>query len=353
MFGTHLTAAALCLAAIAAPGCGGDTDKPSATARRATAPVAAAKETVGVDAPGVIVYRRYTNDSHSTGELWAINPDGTGRHKLFGRANHVYDQPAISPDGKNVAFQECPEGKPCHTFLIGIDGTDVHELPLTCELEHICDISGPSWSPDGQLAVNRSSGSVKHSRKGDTIERSEIVVVGPEGGRGRTVVRSARFGGDLLRPVWSPDGRKIAYEWWPSVSLGPNEVALRVVSADGGRPRQITPFTLGAGDAADWSPDGKWIAFRTHAETDTSASDIEVVHPDGSGRRNLTHYGSSGNTALSTSFSPDGQWIVFAAQRDGGPADIFVMRSDGADLRPLTRTPQWDSAPDWGRAAAG
>jgi Tol biopolymer transport system component len=99
---------------------------------------------------------------------------------------------------------------------------------------------------------------------------------------------------------------------------------------------------------ADWSPDGRWIAFRTQAETDGVPSDLEVIHPDGSGRRNLTHYGTSGNTALSSSFSPDGRFVVFAAQHDGGPADLFIMRSNGTDLQPLTRSPGWESAPDLG-----
>src|SRR3954452_15510942 len=176
MTGTLHTAAALCLAAITAAGCGDSNENagtPRVTARQA-------KATAGVNAPGVIVYRRYTDKSQSTGELWAINPDGTGPHKLYGRAHHVYEQPAISPDGRQVAFEECPDGVPCTTFLIGIDATTVHLLRVSCELKPICDISGPSWSAAGELAVTRASGTVKHSPKGDTIERSEIVAVGAD-----------------------------------------------------------------------------------------------------------------------------------------------------------------------------
>jgi hypothetical protein len=28
--------------------------------------------------------------------------------------------------------------------------------------------------------------------------------------------------------------------------------------------------------------------------------------------------------------------------------DLYVTRRDGSDLSPLTRTPEWESAPDWG-----
>jgi Tol biopolymer transport system component len=232
-----------------------------------------------------------------------------------------------------------------------VDGGHRREVKVPCELGPVCDIGQPAWSPDGRLAVNRSSGSVRHVAAGDTIERSEIVVVGADGGAGRTVARSRPFAADLLYPVWSPDGERIAYQYSPSVADGPPRAALRVVSADGGRSRQITPYTLGAGDHPDWSPDGRWIVFRSHAEPEGPRSDLEVIHPDGSGRRNLTRYGTSGNTALSSSFSPDGRFIVFAAQHAGGPAHLFVMRSDGTDERPLTRAPGWESAPDWGRSA--
>jgi TolB protein len=31
-----------------------------------------------------------------------------------------------------------------------------------------------------------------------------------------------------------------------------------------------------------------------------------------------------------------------------GQADVWTIGIDGAGLRPVTRTPLWDSAPDWG-----
>jgi TolB protein len=332
-------AALLSAVAIAAAGCGG-------SETRTTSKPAHAAPHLGVNAPGVIVFRRYTDAAHTQSEIWRMRPDGSAARRLT--PGGLGDQPALSPDGRRIAYEECPDGEPCHTFVMDVDGAHRRELHVRCTLRPICDIGQPAWSADGRLAVNRSSGRVRHVAAGDTIERSEIVIVDPAGGEGRSVARSRRFGADLLRPVWSPDGERIAFEFSPSVALGPPRAALRVVSADGGRPRQITGYSLGAGDAPDWSPDGKWISFRTHAESDGAPSDLELVHPDGSGRRNLTHYGSSGNVALSSSFSPDGSWIVFAAQDDRGAADLLVMRSDGTDLHRLTRTAAWDSAPEWG-----
>jgi hypothetical protein len=39
---------------------------------------------------------------------------------------------------------------------------------------------------------------------------------------------------------------------------------------------------------------------------------------------------------------------VHASDGVGGNADLYVMRADGTDARPLTSTKLWDSAPDWG-----
>jgi Tol biopolymer transport system component len=204
--------------------------------------------------------------------------------------------------------------------------------------------------PDGHLLVNRSYGRpTDDATPGHTIERSQLVIVDADGGDPRVVTSSERFDADLNRPVPSPDGARIAFEYAHPTEAGGLQVALRIVSSDGGRSRQITPFSLGAGDAPDWSPDGREIVFRTHADSDGPPSDLEVVHPDGDGTRNLTRYGSSDNHALSASFSPNGDWIVFAAQHGDDPADLFVMRTDGSDLHPLTDTPLWDSAPEWGR----
>jgi TolB protein len=71
------------------------------------------------------------------------------------------------------------------------------------------------------------------------------------------------------------------------------------------------------------------------------------VRPDGSGLRPLTSF-KAGTTVLSYSFSPDGKSITFAKSGRGGEPDIFVMRANGSDIRPVTRTALWDSAPDWG-----
>jgi tricorn protease len=58
------------------------------------------------------------------------------------------------------------------------------------------------------------------------------------------------------RPVWSPDGTKIAFA---SDRYGNNDVF--VVDADGGRPKRIT-FNTGADVPSSWTPDGKSVLLQ-------------------------------------------------------------------------------------------
>jgi TolB protein len=331
----------VCFAAVAVGGCGssGGDDRPGRgdSGRQAD---------VGVKAAGLIAFRRYLDDAQTHGAVFTIKPDGTRERQLTRPPEgYVDDQPAISPDGSRIAFERCSEGKPCHVFVMNTDGGDPRRLEVHCTLRPICDDSAPAWGPDGELAINLASGREKTGGSWSAIQRSEIVVIDPDSGTQRSVARLDDWQGDLLRPVWSPDGRQIAYErLWSPLSKRQG-LALHVVSARGGRSHQVTPYSIAAGDSPDWSPDGRWLIFRTHADEVGGPSELSLVHSDGSG---LRHFDTPGDTVLSSSFSPDGNWIVYAAPGRGGAFDLYVMRSDGSGNRPLTRTTKWDSAPEWG-----
>lgn len=84
----------------------------------------------------------------------------------------------------------------------------------------------------------------------------------------------------------------------------------------------------------DWSPDGTRIVFDSNR---TGTQEIFVVDADAGAPIQLTRLGRRSGTPV---FSPDGEWIAFASSEDDAPGAIFVMRSDGTDLRQLTEPPQ-------------
>jgi Tol biopolymer transport system component len=150
------------------------------------------------------------------------------------------------------------------------------------------------------------------------------------------------FSGEAGRSAWSPDGKRLVFEFANSATGDPPHAhALFVVNADGSGLQQITPWGLNAGGRVDWSPDGKLILFRAPAKTDRG--NVYTIAPDGSGLRQLTHYPAPTPVVSTGSFSPDGKWVTFAKS-----ANVWVMRLDGTGARQITRNVSaW--SPDWGR----
>jgi TolB protein len=93
-----------------------------------------------------------------------------------------------------------------------------------------------------------------------------------------------------------------------------------------------------------WSPDGKWIAFTQGAvfARPPTEADIWKIHPDGTGAVNLTP-NSPGNDG-SPSFSGDNRRIAFRSGRTGN-YNIYVMNSDGTDVKRLTYGQSHDNFP--------
>jgi Tol biopolymer transport system component len=157
---------------------------------------------------------------------------------------------------------------------------------------------GPVWSPDGR----------KIAFSGDP---SGIFVVNADGSGKRML---AHGGG----PVWSPDGRKIAYSGDPG--------GVFVVNA-GGSGRRM----LARGRGPVWSPDGQKIIFGRfvgHGRYGPKHSSY-VMSAEGKAKRRLTQDGGA-------VWSPDGRMIAVWTVRDGTAA-IHVMRADGSGARRIAR----------------
>ena len=107
-----------------------------------------------------------------------------------------------------------------------------------------------------------------------------------------------------------------------------------VMNADGSAQRRLTRNPASDG-APVWSPDGRKIAFVNGGDPPLGNSEVFVMNADGSGQRRLTHFGRQ---AL---WSPDGRMIAFRSF-GAGNVEIYVMNVDGTGLRNLTRTPKAD-----------
>lgn len=135
---------------------------------------------------------------------------------------------------------------------------------------------------------------------------------------------------------WSPDGEHIAYASKGSTAVGGYVITIADVAT--GETRDLT-----AGDYDSlplWSPDGRWIAF-SRGPLDAPNS-VGLVRPDGSELRILAGVLISENTI---SWSPDGTHIV-AYDPDFTQVEVIPIDSTTPSTFPA---PGANTAPSWQR----
>jgi Tol biopolymer transport system component/DNA-binding winged helix-turn-helix (wHTH) protein len=196
----------------------------------------------------------------------------------------------------------------------------------------------PSLSPDGQhLAFTWNGGAGPHFS-------IYVKIVGTEESLRLTKEASIDF-----NPVWSPDGRYIAF-----CRILKGETGIYIIPASGGTERRVREtlwqdqdhyqavFSAGG---LSWSPDGELLAFSDRASRNENASSIFLLSLDSSEVRRLTS--SPSRWDFNPEFSPDGQTVAFASGRqEGFPVSIYTVPVSGGEERLLITGPSYE----WGLA---
>ena len=216
----------------------------------------------------------------------------------------VQAQPALSPDGRSVAFVSNRDGN-YHIYVGLVRGGNLLQLTHDPYLE-----SRPRWSPDGStIAYAR----LNHSGLWDIWEVPAL------GGTPRRLILSAED------PAWSPDGRSLAYENTTNGSLW-------ISGLSGEDARQVGPAPAPALQYTEprFSPDGRELAFTLKSAG--PYSELEVVDIASGKIRQLTNDIA---LARSPAWSPEGRSIYFAWGR-GGSMNIWKIAAAGGEPEQIT-----------------
>src|SRR5215211_2391942 len=321
---------------------------------------------------GLIAFRRYlgfelTPDGrrHSKSAIFTMYPNGSHiRQITHPPKGFTDDSPAWSPDGTKVAFHRrcslvhCSENR---IMVVDVNTGDTRKV-THCNPDYcVAQDSEPAISPDGKsIAFRRITGPDIQGDERSIVEG--IFIVGLDGSDPHQVSNIQKRGAleyEDFEPAFSPDGKRLVFE---RTRLADNHTAVFVQSLESsGSPEdahRITPWKLNCQDHPEFSPNAHWVLFSCDAEGDNTSTNLYMVHPDGTGLHQLTHWGCCDQTYVGSSFSPEfkGWGDIVAAHRPAyggeGTPDVYRMHIDiehgVQETVNLTKTKTHDDAPSWG-----
>ncbi len=253
--------------------------------------------------------------SNKTGfkEIYECDFDGHELRQLT-NSHSISLTPALSPDGKYLAYTDFSSGRPAlyiRDLSAGIIST-INKSGISID---------PGWRNSREVATTLSF-------EGD----QEIYLIKVDGAISRRLTFSK---GIDLSPSFSPDGSKMAY-----VSDQNGLPQIFIEDLQSGQVNRLT-FSGRYNTQPSWSPAGDKIAYTTWE----SGGEINIfaIGIDGSGLKQLT--ANSGENE-SPSWSPDGRMIVFTSNRQGSKK-MYIMQSTGENQRSLLPSDGEQMQPSW------
>ena len=185
-------------------------------------------------------------------QLWIADPNGANPRQLT-RVNGGATGPVWSPIGDKIAFTSSvyPE---CSTDA--------------------CNASKSKAAADNKVKAHIADQLMyRHWTAWDEGTRSHLFVVGLDGGPPKDLVPGARYDippgpfGGSEGYAWSPDGREIAYTAKDQgrADATATDLNVYIVSTIAGAPVAITSTNKGADQNPVYSPDGRFIAYASQA----------------------------------------------------------------------------------------
>jgi TolB protein len=230
-----------------------------------------------------IAFGMNVNSRACSGEqLWVINRDGSGLHKI---ADCTID-PAWSPDSRRLAFAAYSGPNIAGRLVIAnADGSGFRIVSTPAQ-----EIFSITWSPRGEwiaYSLVRPHNTI-HVVRADGLEED--------------TVGTGSFGS------WAPDGRQIAYTHLDQRGTVSSASSIRVMNRDGKRGRVLVRGLVGS---PTWSPNGRWIVYVRALKSQCSChTTLYAVRADGSDDHRVTI--SPPNSEFGTVYwSSDSRRIIY------------------------------------------
>ena len=210
-----------------------------------------------------------------------------------------------SPDRTRLLFASRGRGGKVQLFEYRVESREVHE-----RTRGPASHPGGCFGPEGRLVV-------VETRRGKAGQEARLLVSDRPGGS----LRPLTEGPADVDPVWSPDGRWIAF----TRLLPDGSRAIASLDLDGEKVHVVA-----RGKDASFTPDGEWIVYSGQSR---GRWRLWRVRPDGSGKQPL---GEGPYDEHDPSVAPDGRYVVFVVQEPRSDRQtLYVRRFEGGAGRPL------------------
>lgn len=241
--------------------------------------------------------------------------------------------PAGGIPGPSIAFVGRDPGSSPAIYVLSAEGGE----PIRISRDDEDIIMWLGWSPDGQrLAFIAWSGpsetTVATPGAGEAatptaedLRARRLVVINADGSDQRTLADSLIWHSSTPPFRWSPDSSRIIYTAIRDVNEQPLQAVLRVVDVTTGSDVPLAEERPGF--LAAWSPDGSQIAFGAYVdapdESGSQESELFVMDSDGTNVRQLA---SRPGPDIGPVWSPDGARIAWwGPQPEGGGNSLFMV----------------------------
>ena len=259
--------------------------------------------------------------------IWAVRQrraagDSSSHLKVFPLTGSLTGEadPALSPDGKQIAFVGQDEKQRNFNLYVKLVGAG-RPLRLTSNAE---EERFPAWSPDGRyIAFLRN-----------TEQGNDVYVVPALGGSERKLTQAAWYDSNLS---WSPDGKFLAIADQTS-SKEPISISL-VSLEDGGKRKATSPPVDSMGDFFPaFSPDGRAMAFiRLRGASGALFAldgDVYVQNIDPMAKPAPQRLTFDNVEVAGLAWAADGRSIVFSSARSGSPR-LWRIGLQGSPVQPV------------------
>ncbi len=254
------------------------------------------------------------------------------KKKLGVVAHHYVNRTFFKMDG--AGYQ--PDDEFWHLWLIDAESGKATQLTPDSRYNE----GGLAWSPDGQSIAFLSN----RTADPDLDPYADELYLVPATA-GATMQRIPTPVGPKGLPVFSPDGRWLAYIgvegkglWWQNDSLW-------IVPVDGSAPARnltghadlhVSHVTSGDMGTADfmpptWSPDGRTLYFQASRHGDTALMAVDVASS------HISRVLETPGTVENFTLSADGQRLAYIFNNIESPSQLYALNLGTAQPRKLTR----------------